>query len=185
MAFSTASSPPFSKKFVPSWVTATQSAQVIGDGAMLLSVHGICGVLDSLAILLVELPHLRELAVVGTIVGDELSGHSDGLGAIDLEIGAWTEEVVRAEPVWLDIATVLVAQTAEAILTIVAAVNTLAASLLAGRAGVHGVGHGHLVCLPDVDLVQQLPYLPVPAFTSVSLGTQPSMLASPLMNFKS
>merc|ERR1712216_182397 len=128
------------------------STEVIGDGAMLLSVHGVCGVLDSLAILLVELPHLRKLAVVGTIVGDELSGHSNGLGAIDLEIGPWTEEVVRAQPVWLDVATVLVAQAAEAILTIVAAVNTLAASLLARRARVHSVGHGHLVCLPDVDL---------------------------------
>ena len=75
-------------------------------------------VCPAVALLLVELPHLRELSMIGAIIGDELCGHRDGLGAVNLKVGARTEEVVSAQPVWLDIGTVLVANAAETVLTI-------------------------------------------------------------------
>ena len=49
----------------------------------------------------------------------------------------------------------------------------------------HGVCSGNLVCLPDANFGAALPYLPVPAFLSVSFGTQSSTFALPFMNFKS
>jgi len=102
-------------------------AEVVSDGVVLLSVDRVRWVLNGPAILLVELLHLNKLTVVGAIVGDELRGHRDGLGAVNLEVGAWAEEIVGAQPVRLDVTTVLVAQAAEAVLAIVAAINTLAA----------------------------------------------------------
>ena len=62
---------------------------------------------NSRAILMVELLHFSELARICAIIGDELSNHGNGLGAINLEISAWAEEIGLAQPVQLDVATVL------------------------------------------------------------------------------
>merc|ERR1719502_821738 len=173
MAFSTASKPPFSKKLVPSCVDGLLdgvqtsllqkvgavlrgcnpiTAEVISDRVVLLSVDRVAWVLDGLAVLLVELLHLYQLAMITAIIGDELCGDSDWLGAVDLEVGSWTKEIVDAQPVWLDVATVLVAEALEAILTVVTAVSAVTAGLLTWRARVHGVSSSHLVCLPQVNL---------------------------------
>merc|ERR1719453_1509497 len=77
------------------------------------------------SILLIELPHFDKLAVIGAIVGDELCGHCDRLSAVNLEVGAWTIEVVRAQPVRLNVTTILVTNAAETVLAIVTTVNTL------------------------------------------------------------
>merc|ERR1712224_212688 len=89
------------------------TAKVIGDAIMGLAIDCVCRVLNGLAVLFVELPHLHEFAMIGAIVCDELRGHRDRLSAINLEVGARTEEIVRAQPVRLDVAAVLVAHAAE------------------------------------------------------------------------
>merc|ERR1712070_1033127 len=117
------------------------TAEVIGDGVMGLSIDGVGWVLDGLAVLLVELPHFDKFARVGAIVCDELRGHCDGLSAVNLEVGAWTKEVVSAQSVRLDVTTVLVTQAAEAIFTIVTTVLAVATSLLSRGARMHRVRH--------------------------------------------
>ena len=52
--------------------------------------------------------------MIGAIIGDERSSHGNGLGAVNREARAWAEEVGLAQPVRLDVATVLVAQALEA-----------------------------------------------------------------------
>ena len=79
--------------------------------------------------------------MIGTVVGDELCGHCDGLCAVNLEVRTWTEEVVGAQPVRLDVATVLVAHAFEAVLAVDATIRGIAASLLPRGTGVHRVNH--------------------------------------------
>merc|ERR1739848_916125 len=59
------------------------SAKLVSDGVVGLAVDSVRWVLNGPALLLVELPHLRELAVIGAIVGDELRSHGDGLCAVN------------------------------------------------------------------------------------------------------
>merc|ERR1712232_403521 len=56
------------------------TAEVISDCVVLFSVDAIARVLDGLAVLLVELLHLHQLAMISAIVGDELCGDGDRLG---------------------------------------------------------------------------------------------------------
>merc|ERR1712087_209980 len=60
-------------------------AEVIGDAVMLISIDSVAWMLDFLAILRVELFDLHELARICAIIGDELRGHGDWLGGINLE----------------------------------------------------------------------------------------------------
>lgn len=67
---------------------------------------------------------LNKLAMVGSIVSDEmLTGFR--LGVVDLEFGAWAKEVVDAQPVRLDVATILFVHAAEPVLAVVAAINAI------------------------------------------------------------
>ena len=98
--------------FASLWLAAhsdckTVFAEVLGNRGMLVSVDSVRWVLNSRAILMVELLHFNELARICAIIGDELSNHGNGLGAINLEISAWAEEIGLAQPVQLDVATVL------------------------------------------------------------------------------
>merc|ERR1712087_618340 len=127
-------------------------AEVIGDAVMLISIDSVAWVLDFFAILSVELFDLHELARICAIIGDELRGHGDWLGGINLEFRARTKEVLVAKAVRLEVATVLVAQTLEAIRTVVSAIGALTARLSVSGAGVHGVGCADGVRFPDVDL---------------------------------
>lgn len=106
--------------FASLWLAAhsdckTVFAEVLGNRGMLVSVDSVRWVLNSRAILMVELLHFSELARICAIIGDELSNHGNGLGAINLEISAWAEEIGLAQPVQLDVATVLVAEALETI----------------------------------------------------------------------
>merc|ERR1712054_423182 len=98
----------------------------------------------------VQSPLLQE---VGAILSGRNPITAEIIGdAVVLEIRSWAEEVVSAQPVRLDVAAVLVAEALEAVLAVVTAISAFAASLLSRRAAVHGVGSGHLVCLPEVNL---------------------------------
>merc|ERR1712127_324905 len=122
--------------------------------------------------------------MISAIICDELCGDRDRLGAVNLEVGSWTEEVVGAQPVWLDVATVLVAEALEAVLTVVTTVRAVTASLLTWRARVHRVSSGNLVCLPwdpilhvglTVDELQVMRALGI-AITKAHLGTGVAVL---------
>merc|ERR1712087_622408 len=86
-------------------------AEVIGDAVMLISINSVAWVLDFLAILSVELFDLHELARICAIIGDELRGHSDWLGGINVEFEPGPKKLLLAKAVRLEVATVLVAQT--------------------------------------------------------------------------
>jgi hypothetical protein len=105
-------------------------AELIGDGVVGLAVDGVSRVLNDLAILLVELLHFGKFAMVGSISSDELRSHGDWLGAVNLELGSSTKEIVDTQPVGLNVTSILVAQAVETVVAlIVAAILTFAASL--------------------------------------------------------
>merc|ERR1711998_398681 len=105
------------------------------------------------AILDVELPHFLEFAIVGAILSDELSCDSDWLCGVNRVFGSRTIELGVAQTVGLNVAAVLVTDTLKSLtLGVVAAIDTMAASLPLNLAGVHGESSAVLVCLPDVNL---------------------------------
>merc|ERR1719230_186218 len=106
---------------------------------MFFAIDCVRWMLHGLPILLVKLPDFDKFAMISAIACDELRGHSDRLCAVNLEVRAWTKEVVCAQPVRLDVTTVLVAHATESIFTIVTTISALAAGLLSGRATMHGV----------------------------------------------
>merc|ERR1719150_1253111 len=67
--------------------------------------------LDHVAILDVVPPHLGEIPIVRPVGGEELRHDCDGLQCVDLKLRATAEELPLAHPVWVDIATVFVADT--------------------------------------------------------------------------
>jgi len=115
-------------------------AEIICDGVVGVAVDSVRWVFNRLAVLRVELLHFHKLAMVSAIVCDELRGHLDRLCAIHLEIRAWAEEVVHAQPVRLDVAAVLVAHALEPVVTVVATVGARTPSLITWGASMHRIG---------------------------------------------
>ena len=90
--------------------------------------------------------------MVTAIACDELCCDLDWLGAVNLEVRSWAKEVVRAQPVRLDVTAVLVTHALETVFAVVTTVRAFTSSLAIDRAGMHCVGRCHFVCLPNVDL---------------------------------
>lgn len=82
---------------------------------MLVAVDCVHTVLNGTTILRVKLLHLLELAAVGAVGSDEPGCDCDRLGGVDFEAGSRTPEILSPEAVRLNIATVLVAHTLEAV----------------------------------------------------------------------
>lgn len=125
-------------------------AEGIGDGVSGGSsdVRGRVGVDD--AILLVLPADLNEVAVRGTVLGDELG--DDGELGVGVDRLALAVERGVAHAVAVEITAVLVADTVVAV-GAVTALGTRATGLADGGARMRGVGGGHVVCFPDVHLV--------------------------------
>lgn len=125
-------------------------AEGIGDGVSGGSsdVRGRVGVDD--AILLVLPADLNEVAVRGTVLGDELG--DDGELGVGVDRLALAVERGIAHAVAVEITAVLVADTVVAV-GAVTALGTRATGLADGSARMRGIGGGHVVCFPDVHLV--------------------------------
>ena len=129
------------------------SAEIIGHGVELGSVHGDHGVADDLASLDEDTTDLDEVTVVGVVVGDELGNNSERLGGVHVEAGALAVEGLVTEAERGEVAAVLVADAVVAVSgLVVTAVGTIAASLHVDVTGVRGVCVAHLVAFPDVHL---------------------------------
>jgi hypothetical protein len=108
---------------------------------------------NGLPILVVQLLHFLQFARVSVILSDELCCDLNWLGGVNLEIGAWTEELLVSKTIRLHIAAILVTDTLESVTgCIVTAVNTFTLSLSVSLARVHGESRAVLVRLPDVNL---------------------------------
>merc|ERR1711953_1421216 len=97
-------------------------AVIISDSLVLVSIHGVAGMLNGLTILRVKLLYFHKLTVVCAVIRDELGCHSDRLRRINLELRPWPEEILVAKTVRLNVTAILVTETLETIRTVVAAI---------------------------------------------------------------
>merc|ERR1719433_1719803 len=111
------------------------------------------GTHDHVAILDVVPLHLVEISVVRPIGCDELRHDCDRLQCVDFELRAAAEELPVAHPVWVDITTVLVADTIIPLaLVIVATSGALTLEVPDDVTRMRSVRICHAVRLPDVHL---------------------------------
>merc|ERR1719150_78564 len=111
------------------------------------------GTHDHVAILDVEPHHLGEIPIVRPVGGEELRHNRDGLQCVDLVLGAAAEEHPVAHPVWVDVTTVLVADTIVPLAFVIVATSyALTLELPCDITRMRSVRICHAVRLPDVHL---------------------------------
>lgn len=126
------------------------SAEGIGDGVSGDASDVRVRVGEDYTVLLVFPADLNEVAVCGTVPGDELGDDGElcvGVDGLSLSV---ERDVTHA--VAVEIATVLVADTSIAVGAI-SALGARAAGQARGSARMRGIGGGHVVCFPDIHLV--------------------------------
>lgn len=96
---------------------------------------------------------LNKVTIVSAIMSDELSDDGELLVGVEGETGARTIEVPVAHAPWVDVASVLVADTVVTLVRgVVTARRALATVEAVSRASVGSVGVGVVVGLPDIHL---------------------------------
>ena len=107
--------------------------------------------LDDFAVLDVLSSDLSDLTVVGSVSGKELSDNLEFLGSVNLELAAWSVEVLFSVSEGGEVTSVLIADTSVSIVGLVVSAISSRASLSVGSARMSSESLGDAVGFPDIE----------------------------------
>ena len=107
--------------------------------------------LDGLAVLDVLSSDFGNLSIVGSVSGKELGDNLEFLGSINLELAAWSVEVLFTMSEGSEVTSVLITDTSVSIIGFVVSAVTSRASFSVDSARVSSECLGNAVGFPDVE----------------------------------